>query len=91
VGARVDRTKYIVCTMQRHQVSSTHRLRCGVDGDPDSLAPIEHETWIMYFDGSIMKEGAGVGLVSSRLWACVGSTWSDYTFRYPITSPSMKH
>jgi hypothetical protein len=24
---------------------------------------IEHETWIMYFDGTIMKEGAGVGLV----------------------------
>jgi ribonuclease HI len=26
-------------------------------------AKIEHETWIMYFDGSAMKEGAGVGLV----------------------------
>jgi hypothetical protein len=26
-------------------------------------APIEHETWIMYFDGSVMKEGAGVGLL----------------------------
>jgi ribonuclease HI len=26
-------------------------------------AKIEHETWIMYFDGSIMKEGVGVGLV----------------------------
>jgi ribonuclease HI len=26
-------------------------------------ASIEHETWIMYFDSSIMKEGAGVGLV----------------------------
>jgi hypothetical protein len=26
-------------------------------------APIEHETWIMYFDDSVMKEGAGVGLV----------------------------
>jgi hypothetical protein len=26
-------------------------------------APIEHETWIMYFDGSVMKEGEGVGLV----------------------------
>jgi ribonuclease HI len=24
--------------------------------------PIEHETWTMYFDGSVMKEGAGVGL-----------------------------
>jgi ribonuclease HI len=25
--------------------------------------PIEHETWSMYVDGSVMKEGAGVGLV----------------------------
>jgi hypothetical protein len=25
-------------------------------------SPIEHETWIMYFDGSVMKEGVGVGL-----------------------------
>jgi hypothetical protein len=24
---------------------------------------IEYETWIMYFDDSVMKEGAGVGLV----------------------------
>jgi hypothetical protein len=24
---------------------------------------IEHETWTMYFNGSVMKEGAGVGLV----------------------------
>jgi hypothetical protein len=24
---------------------------------------IEHETWTMYFDGLVMKEGAGVGLV----------------------------
>jgi hypothetical protein len=26
-------------------------------------ASIKHETWIMHFDDSIMKEGAGVGLV----------------------------
>jgi ribonuclease HI len=26
-------------------------------------ASIEHKTWIMYFEGSVMKEGAGVGLV----------------------------
>jgi ribonuclease HI len=25
--------------------------------------PIKHETWIIYFDGSVMKERAGVGLV----------------------------
>ena len=26
-------------------------------------APIEHKTWTMYFDGSLMKGGAGAGLV----------------------------
>jgi hypothetical protein len=26
-------------------------------------AKIEHETWIMYFNGSVMKEGASVGLI----------------------------
>jgi hypothetical protein len=25
--------------------------------------PLEHERWTIYFDGSLMKEGAGVGLV----------------------------
>jgi ribonuclease HI len=34
-----------------------------VDGNSNSPASIEHERWILYFDGSIMKEGAGVGLV----------------------------
>jgi ribonuclease HI len=35
-------------------------------------APIEHETWIMYFDGSIIKEGAGLGLVFiSPLGVCM--------------------
>jgi hypothetical protein len=24
---------------------------------------IEHETWIMYFDDSVMKEGVGIGFV----------------------------
>jgi hypothetical protein len=35
-------------------------------------ASIENETWIMYFDGSVMKEGAGVGLVLiSPLGVCM--------------------
>jgi hypothetical protein len=29
--------------------------------------PIEHETWAMYFDGSLTKEGEGVGLIFIRL------------------------
>jgi hypothetical protein len=37
-----------------------------------SPAKIEHETWIMYFDGSVMKEGARVGLVFiSPLGVCM--------------------
>ena len=27
------------------------------------LAPIDQEYWTMYFDGSLMKKGAGAGLV----------------------------
>jgi ribonuclease HI len=27
------------------------------------LAPVEQEYWTMYFDGSLMKSGAGVGLI----------------------------
>jgi hypothetical protein len=27
------------------------------------LAPVDQEYWTMYFDGSLMKKGAGVGLV----------------------------
>jgi hypothetical protein len=27
------------------------------------LAPVDLEYWMMYFDGSLMKKGAGVGLV----------------------------
>jgi hypothetical protein len=54
-------------------------------------APIEHETWIVYFDGSVMKEGVGVGLVFILPLAWAWSTWSDYTFWHPTTSPSAKH
>jgi hypothetical protein len=32
-------------------------------------AKIEHGTWIMYFDGLVMKEGAGVGLVLKSILA----------------------
>jgi hypothetical protein len=37
-------------------------------------AKIEHKTWIIYFDGSVMKEPVWA-LSSSRLWACAWSTW----------------
>jgi hypothetical protein len=36
------------------------------------LASIEHETWIMYFNGSVMKEGAGVGLLHLTSWCAHG-------------------
>jgi hypothetical protein len=53
--------------------------------------PIMHDTWIMYFDSSVMKEGVGVGLVFISPWACAWSTWSDYISRPPTTSLSMRH
>jgi hypothetical protein len=49
---------------------------------------IEHETWIMYFDGSIMKEGARVGLFFISPRACIWSIWSDYISRHQTTPPS---
>jgi hypothetical protein len=53
-------------------------------------APIEHEAWTMYFDGSVMKEGAGVRLVFISPLAGVWSTWCDYISRHQTTPPSMK-
>jgi hypothetical protein len=52
--------------------------------------PIEHEMWNMYFDGSVMKEGVGVGLSSSRLWVSAWSTWYDYIFQHQTTPQSTK-
>jgi hypothetical protein len=63
VGARADGTEHHVRTVQRHQVTSTRGLRGRLDRDSNSPSVDQHETWTMYFDGSVMKEGAGVGLV----------------------------
>jgi hypothetical protein len=53
-------------------------------------ASIEHETWIMYFDDPIMKEGAGVGLVFILPLACAWSTWYDYISRRQTMPQSTK-
>jgi hypothetical protein len=53
-------------------------------------APIEHETWTIYFDGSVMKEGVGVGLVFISPLGVHMETWSDYISQTPTTSLSMK-
>jgi hypothetical protein len=47
-------------------------------------AKIEHETWIMYFDGSVMKEGAGVGLV----FISPLGVRMDYTVRLHFLAPN---
>jgi ribonuclease HI len=53
-----------------------------VDGDSDSPS-VEHETWIMYFNGSVMK-GAGVGLVFiSPLGVRI-----EYLVRLPFPTPN---
>jgi hypothetical protein len=53
VGTRVDGAEHHVCSVQHDQVPSTHGLRGRVDGHPNSPTSIEHETWTMYFDGSV--------------------------------------
>jgi ribonuclease HI len=50
---------------------------------------VEHETWIMYFDGSVMKEGACVGLVFiSSLGVCM-----EYLVRlhFPASNNAVKY
>jgi hypothetical protein len=53
-------------------------------------AKIEHETWIMYFDGSVMKEGSGVVLVFVSPLGVRMSTWSDYISWHQTTPPSTR-
>jgi hypothetical protein len=52
---------YALCGMIKSQVLVDFVAECTEMQTPP--AEIERETWIMYFDGSVMKEGAGVGLV----------------------------
>jgi hypothetical protein len=35
------------------------------------LAPVDQEYWTMYFDGSLMKKGAGMGLVFISPSECI--------------------
>jgi hypothetical protein len=53
-------------------------------------APIEHETWTMYFDGSVMKEGAGVGLVFISPLGVRMEYMVDCIFRHRKTPQSTK-
>jgi hypothetical protein len=49
--------------MKGHHVLGISRLCGRMDRDQTPLAPVEQEYWMMYFDGSLMKSGARVGLV----------------------------
>jgi len=51
-----------LCTLQSHQVPSTGGLHRGMDRHPAPPARVQAEPWTMYFDGSLMKTGAGVGV-----------------------------
>jgi hypothetical protein len=56
-------------------------------------ASIEHETWIMYFNDSVMKEGAGVGLVfiSPHAHGVLGTTTlPDIKQRRRVRSPDQQ-
>jgi hypothetical protein len=52
---------------------------------------IEHMTWILYFDGSVIKKGVGVGLVFISPLGVRMSTWSNYISRPQTMSPSTKN
>jgi ribonuclease HI len=52
---------YAPCSMIKSQVLADFMAEWMEIQTPP--ASIEHETWTMYFDGSVMKEGAGVGVV----------------------------
>jgi hypothetical protein len=80
---------YAPCSAIKSQVLADFIAEWTEIQTPPAL--IEHETWIMYFDGSVMKEGAGVGLVFISPPAYVWSTWSENTSHYQTTSPSTKH
>jgi hypothetical protein len=52
---------YVLCSAIKSQVLADFMAEWTEMQTP--LAKIKHETRIMFFDGSVMKEGAGVGLV----------------------------
>jgi hypothetical protein len=52
---------YALCSMIKSQVLADFMVEWTKMQTPP--AKIVHETWIMYFNGSVMKEGAGVGLL----------------------------
>ena len=52
-----------LCASQSHQVSGTGGLCRGMDKHPAPLAQVQAELWMMYFNGSLMKTGAGAGLL----------------------------
>ena len=49
--------------MDGYQVPSTRRLLSRVDHNSDSAIIEKLEYWKMYFNGSLMVEGAGTGIV----------------------------
>jgi hypothetical protein len=50
---------YTPCSAIKSQVLGDFIAKWTEIQTPPAL--IEHETWMMYFDGSVMKEGASLG------------------------------
>jgi hypothetical protein len=59
VGTRVDGLEHIICTTIQVLANFVAEWK-EIQTPP---APIKHETWIIYSNSSVMKEGAGVSLV----------------------------
>jgi hypothetical protein len=76
MGPQVDGLRDLLCPMDDNQVVSPLRFYRRIDRDPNGTDASEEKYWIMYFDGSLMKEGAGGGLVfvsplGEQLWYTV--------------------
>jgi hypothetical protein len=61
LGEVIQNITYAPCSAVKSQVLADFMAEWTEIQTPP--ASIKHETWTMYFDGSIMKEGADVGLV----------------------------
>ena len=65
MGARANGSRHCICLPDSHQVLEWTKVQM-------PPAVIDQEYWTMYFDGSLMKKGAGMGLVfMSPLGVCM--------------------
>jgi hypothetical protein len=90
MGPQVDGLRDLLCPMDDNQVVSPLRFYRRIDRDPNGTDASEEKYWIMYFDGSLMKEGAGGGLVFVSPLENSCGTLFDSTSKPPTTWQNMR-